>query len=242
MQVALVTGVSRGLGEALARVLLDRGYEVVGIGRHDSPRLAHPKYRFVGHDLADVDGIDAALGATMQQIAARVPASVSLVNNAAVAAPAGAIGQIDAGEIARALAVNLAAPAAVANLFCRHFASAPGDRRIVNVSSGAAHSVLAGSAMYCAAKAGLEMLTRVIAAEQGAEGIRAVSLRPGILDTDMQLFMRSQPGSVLPTVAMFQGFHDSGQLVQPDTAAARIADRIIAGAIEQGRQYSYSEL
>ena len=55
MRAAIVTGVSRGLGEALAADLLGRGFRVLGVGRTDSPRLAHDAYRFVACDLADSD-------------------------------------------------------------------------------------------------------------------------------------------------------------------------------------------
>jgi benzil reductase ((S)-benzoin forming) len=96
--------------------------------------------------------------------------------------------------------------------------------------------------MYCVAKAGLEMLSRSLAAEQGDDGIRVVSLRPGIIDTDMQLFQRSQPEDVLPTVGMFKDFYASGRLVAPDVAAAKIVDKVIVGPVEQGRQYSYADL
>ena len=59
MPAVIVTGVSRGLGEALAMELLARGCHVLGIGRASSPRLAGVRYRFVGCDLAEV----ATLGA-----------------------------------------------------------------------------------------------------------------------------------------------------------------------------------
>ena len=52
MHAAIVTGVSRGLGEALAIELLGRGFRVLGVGRTNSPRLAHEAYRFVACDLA----------------------------------------------------------------------------------------------------------------------------------------------------------------------------------------------
>src|SRR5947208_10040598 len=125
-------------------------------------------------------------------------------------------------DIADSYEVNLAAPAAIANVFCRVFADGTDDRRIINVSSGAAQTVLPGSAMYCAAKAGLEMLTRALAAEQGANGVRVITLRPGILDTDMQAFMRSQAEDVLPTAGLFKGFHERRQLVAPDRKSTRL--------------------
>ena len=92
------------------------------------------------------------------------------------------------------------------------------------------------------AKAGLEMLTSAIAAEQPGSGLRAISIRPGIIDTPMQAFMRSQPVERLPSVGMFQGFHENRQLVPPDVAAAKIVDRLVVGPIENGRTYNYADL
>jgi NAD(P)-dependent dehydrogenase (short-subunit alcohol dehydrogenase family) len=242
MQAAMITGVSRGLGEALAAELLARGWNVVGVGRKSGARLAGSRYRFVELDLADVGKIDATLSAPLNDIRISHPASVVCINNAAVAGPVGVAGRLTAHDIAASFEVNLAAPAAIANLFCRLFADGVEDRRIINVSSGAAQTVLPGSAMYCAAKAGLEMLTRALAAEQGANGVRVITLRPGILDTGMQAFMRSHAEDVLPTAGLFKGFHERRQLVEPNVAAAKIVDKIVLARIEQGRMYSYADL
>ena len=61
MQAAMITGISRGLGEALAAELLARGWNVLGVGRKSATRLAGDRYRFVELDLADVGKIDATL-------------------------------------------------------------------------------------------------------------------------------------------------------------------------------------
>ena len=86
------------------------------------------------------------------------------------------------------------------------------------------------------------MLTSVVAAEYGAHGVIAVTIRPGIIDTPMQVFARSQTREALPSIDMFRGFHDSGQLQPPDATAARIVDRLVIGSVENGRTYSYAEL
>ena len=242
MQAAIITGVSRGLGEAIAVELLAHGWTVVGVGRKSSARLHGAHYRFVDLDLADVGTIEAKLSPPLTDIARSRPAAVVCINNAAVAGPAGIAGRIPHAEIAASLAANLIAPVVIANLFCRIFTDGESDRRIINVSSGAAQTPLPGSAAYCTAKAGLEMLTRTLAAEQGPNGIRVVALRPGIIDTEMQTFMRSQPEHVLPTAAMFKGFHEQRQLVAPDVAAAKIAEKVVFARVEQGRTYSYAEL
>ena len=86
------------------------------------------------------------------------------------------------------------------------------------------------------------MLTKQLAAEHDAATFRAITIRPGIIDTPMQQFARSQSHDVLPSVAMFKDFHESGQLVAPDVVAAKIADKLVLGDVDQGRTYLYKEL
>ena len=147
-----------------------------------------------------------------------------------------------APEIATALAVNLAAVVALTNVFCRTFADVNQPRRVINVSSGSAQTALPGESLYCVAKAGMEMLTRALAVEQTAPAFRAISVRPGIIDTDMQRFARSQSRDVLPCVDMFREFHSQGRLVAPDVVATKIVDKLVVGDVEHGRTYSYQEL
>lgn len=241
-RVAVVTGVSKGLGEALAVDLVDRGFEVVGIGRAASPRLGPPRFRLVAAELADTDALPPIVDALFAELAARSPAAIAVVNNAATGGPAGTIGTLEARAVGDAIAVNLVAPIAIANAFVRAFRDRAGDRRLINVSSGAAVRALPGGGTYCIAKAGLEMLTAAIAAEEPASGITAITIRPGIIDTPMQAYMRSQPADRLPSVGMFRDFHASGQLVPPAVVAAKIVERLVLANVEPGRVYSYAEL
>jgi len=242
MKAAIVTGVSRGLGESLAAALLARGFAVTGIGRTSAKRLSGEQYRFVRCDLAQVATIEPELAPVFGEIAAARARSICLINNAAVAGPVGALGTLDAASVAEALAVNLVAPLALANLFCRAFAGGSGQSLVINISSGAAESPLGGSGPYSIAKAGLEMLTRQIVADQKAPSFRAISVRPGIIDTDMQAYMRTRPRETYANVDMFRDFHASGQLVPPDVVAAKIVDRLVLGEVENGRCYRYMEL
>jgi len=241
MRAAIVTGVSRGLGAALAAGLLDRKFAVLGIGRATGAEH-EGSYRFARFDLADAGGVDAALAPAFAELAAARPESVCLLNNAAVAGPAGVLGKLDARQIASSIAVNLASIVTLTNLFCRIFADPALPRRVINVSSGAAQNTLPGEGVYCVAKAGMEMLTRALAAEQSAKTFRAITIRPGVIDTDMQTFARSQSPDVLPSVELFKGFHRDGRLVAPGVVAARIIDKLVVGKVEHGRTYSYQEL
>ena len=242
MKAAIITGVSRGLGESLAAALLARGFAVTGVGRTSAERLVGERYRFARCDLAQLAAIEPTLAPVFGEIAAARPRSICLINNAAVAGPVGALGTFDAASIAEALAVNLVAPLALANLFCRVFAGGSAQCLVINISSGAAERALPGSGPYSIAKAGLEMLTRQIVADQKAPAFRAISVRPGIIDTGMQAYMRSRPREAFANVDMFREFHATGQLVPPAVVAAKIVDRLVLGEVENGRSYNYKDL
>lgn len=238
-RIACVTGVSRGLGVALAADLLGRGWEVVGIGRSADASLVGPRFRQVVADLARTESLDAVAASTFDAVAARSPSHAVLINNAAVAGPAGTVGSLAAREVAEALAVNLAAPLILANAFVRALRGRAAAR-VVNVSTGAAVRPLPGCAAYCSAKAGLEMIGAVIAAE-GAPGVDAVTIRPGIIDTPMQAYMRSRDAADLPIVDVFQQFHASGSLQSPAETARRIVERLVLGAVRNGAVVDYAD-
>ena len=242
MRVAIVTGASRGLGEALVTELLADSWHVVGVARSPSPRAADERYRFVRCDLGQIAELAGALRPTLDAIAATRPLTVCLINNAATIDGVGVLGALESADIATSIAVNLVAPTVLANLFCTVFADDTMERRIINVSSGAADSTLTGESLYCIAKAGLEMLTRSLAAEHASERFRAITVRPGIIDTAMQTFARSQTKEKLPSVDLFMDFHASGNLVPPAVVARKIVARLVIAPVDQGRTYRYAEL
>jgi benzil reductase ((S)-benzoin forming) len=242
VDAAIVTGVSRGLGAALAALLLERRWTVIGVGRSAAASLNGSSFRFVQCDLADIASIRPALAPALHALAGDAPARVCLINNAALAAPAGVIGAIEDGAIDASLTVNLTAPTVLCNVFIEALRDSQARRLIINVSSGAAQSSIAGGGVYSIAKAGLEMLTQAIAAETPQHGVEAINLRPGIIDTDMQVFMRSQDRQRVPSVDMFRDFHSSGQLQPPERVADKTVRRLLDAPIENGRTYRYAEL
>src|SRR5438045_5023668 len=106
MHAAIITGVSRGLGEALAAQLLTRGWTVIGVGRKSAARLRGERYRFVDADLADVDAIEGKLSPPLTELATSSPSTVVCVNNAAVAGPIGIGGGMPHPHTAAVFGVN----------------------------------------------------------------------------------------------------------------------------------------
>ena len=241
MHAAIVTGVSRGLGEALASELLAQGATVVGIGRTASARHCGPRYKHVSCDLARPSLVAAAVLPALREVAALKPEHVTLINNAAVPTPVGIVGKLDAAEIEAALATNVTAPLVLADLFLRAFPDSV-PRRIINVSSGAAQTAVAGSAAYCMSKAALEMLTRSIVADGAGRTVECISLRPGIFETGMQQYMRSRDPAEFPSVALFRGFKEQGMLKDPADVARAIVTKLVLGPVDNGRTYVHTDL
>jgi NAD(P)-dependent dehydrogenase (short-subunit alcohol dehydrogenase family) len=193
-EIAFVTGVSRGIGREIARALAESGATVVATARNrgDADKVAADIVRGGGKaiglacDVADAGSIAAAVSAARNKAG---PITI-LINNAGTIDPIGSLHEADPAEWAKNLQVNLAGPAAAAHAVLPDMLSA---RRgtIINISSGAAHRPVTGWSAYCAAKAGLLMLTRSLAADYGERGIRVFGLAPGLVDTDMQGAIRA---------------------------------------------------
>ncbi len=180
--VAVVTGASSGIGEAIARQLLDSGCAVIALQRRP-PRLEHERLAFHSVDLAD----GAAAARAAAEIAARYPVRY-LVNNAGVNRP-GFLDQATAEDLDAAYAVNVRAAMILVK------ALAPGMRaasfgRIVNISSRAIKGKT-GRTAYAAAKAALVGMTRSWCLELAGAGITVNVVAPGPVGTE--LFDRGHP-------------------------------------------------
>ena len=223
--VAIVTGASRGVGRALAAQLLAAGARVLTLQRRPDPGLAGPGLEAWACDLSDPRPVAERLA---QWIAALPPASVaslSLINNAALMAEPGELGPADPAELSAAVRVGLEAPLLLSAAFLRASAGLdPVPRRLMHISSGLGRRAMAGAASYCAVKAGLDHLSRVIALEEADKpnGARSVSIAPGIIDTDMQRQLRSADPQRFAAQPQFAGFKAQGQLDSPEGCARKL--------------------
>lgn len=180
----LITGVSRGLGRAMAEELIRLGHTVIGCGRaHAAIRKLKAEHgaphRFDVVDVAD----DAKVGAWAKKVLASHGAPDLLLNNAAVICANAPLWKVPAADFDRLIDINVKGVASV----IRHFVPAMVERGtgvIVNFSSGWGRVTDAEVAPYCASKWAIEGLTRALAQELPA-GMAAVPLNPGIIDTDM---------------------------------------------------------
>ena len=248
MDVVIVTGASKGLGAAFVDRLLSPERRVIAVSRGGNDGLADAA-RAKGawldwylQDLADV----AASDALARSICASLPSDASryvLINNAALMAPVGAVARLPVAETVAALHVNLAS----LMLFTARFleaTDAPGcdggaDRRVLNISSGSGRRPMDGNGVYSATKAGVDMFTRCVKAEQqqrpAGRRARIVSLAPGVIDTPKQVFARGHDPAAFPQTRYFAKMKDDGVLTSPADAARKILaylDRDDFGEVE----------
>lgn len=224
VEVVIVTGASRGLGLALAQALRRRRARLLTIARRPQPALDGAGVEQWALDLADPLPAAVRLQAWMAALPRAGVASLVLINNAASLGTPGALRQADLAEASVALRVGLEAPLLLTAAFLRASAGFEVPRKVLNISSGLGRYALAGSAAYCALKAGLDHFTRAVALEEaeGAHGARIVSLAPGVIDTDMQRQLRGADPARFAAQPRFAALKAQGQLDRPEATAARV--------------------
>ena len=232
--LALVTGTTSGIGEAIARLLLEHGWRVVGLARR-AASIQNPNYAHVSVDLGDAAALRAAFATAVAPLVQSAGLQrFALVNNAADVALYGPLSDVNAGDMLQAYAVNSVAPVLLMGLVARHVAASTAVR-IVNVSTGAVRAPYPGLGTYAMTKAALRLAGMVMAEELQlgpAPGerrdISILSYEPGLVDTPMQLAARSASPSILPIVDVFNGFKANGDLVAPELPASNVVSYIEA--------------
>ncbi len=220
--LTILTGASRGMGLAMAQQLLAAGHHLLCLSRNANPALASASCEQWTVDLADPAPVAARLAEWLA--AQATPASATLINNAGLIPAIAPVGDIAASDLARAMRVDLEAPMLLTGAFLRATAAWPVPRKVLNISSGLGRRAMASQAAYCAAKAGMDHFTRSVALEEALapNGARVCSLAPGVIDTDMQVQLRSADSAAFPDIGNFIGMKEKGQLSSPQDAAAKV--------------------
>ena len=224
MNLYVVTGTTRGLGAALAAQLAaEDGNELVTMSRRAATLEV---------DFADPAATHTACDRLEARLRDKGYERAVLINNAGVVSPVGPLDVVDARELERNLQVNLIAPMLLMRAFLRATVTVP-RRRIINISSGAGRRPIFGWSAYCAAKAGLDMASRVVAAECEARGmaVDVVSLAPGVIDTGMQEVVRAASPERFADVERFRAMKQQGELRPAQDVAADILRLERSGAL-----------
>ena len=216
-QVALVTGASRGIGRAIALLLAERGFKVIGTATSDSGSAA------IGEALAPFGGLGltlnvtdaAALDAAIDGIVKQHGGLHVLVNNAGITRDTLAMRlkdeDWDAVIDTNLKSVFRACRAAIKPMMKQRFG------RIVNITSVVGAAGNPGQANYCASKAGVAGMTRSLAQELGSRNITVNCVAPGFIATDMtEVLPEAQRNALLAKIPL-------GRLGSPQDIAEAVA-------------------
>jgi NAD(P)-dependent dehydrogenase (short-subunit alcohol dehydrogenase family) len=214
-EVALVTGSTAGLGRVIAARLAAEGADVVVTGRNAERGEAVADEvggTFLAADLTDEAAAKALVDATAQ----RYGRLTILVNNAVAAVTSAPVDAVATEDWEAALRVDVTAPMWLCRAAIPHFRAA-GRGAIVNVSSRAAERASPGLAAYVAAKGALNALTRSLAVDYAADGIRANTVAPGYVLNDRRDADLDDAGR-----ARLEAMHLT-RLTTPEDVAAAVA-------------------
>ncbi len=223
MNYYYITGTSRGIGKAFAEHLLENPSNVViGISRQQT--ITNKNYTHHQIDLSDIDAVSDfkfELHGNADKI--------YLINNAGALGFIKPIGKLTADTIAKNYILNLIAPSILTNAFIQCYETINAEKVILNISSGAGKSPIDGWAVYCASKAGIDMFSRVVDAEQKVRaehaqvysGFRIFSIAPGVVDTAMQTDIRSAAKEDFSRLEDFIAYKMDNKLSEPKAVSGK---------------------
>lgn len=225
MKTWFITGISRGLGKALAEAALARGDTVIGTVREGRPdiRSGNGMLHVLTLDLTDAGAIAPAVGAAF----AKTGRIDVVVNNAGYGL-LGALEEASDAEFQRLFAVNVFAPFAIIRAALPELRR-QGSGHIINITSIAGRAPTGSSGLYAATKSALEGLTQSLSQEIAPHGLRATAVAPGAFRTDFlsdHSIRRSQgAGNYAESVGRSVAHLDAmagRQIGDPDRAAAAL--------------------
>ena len=209
----IITGAGKGIGRACARLMAERGAQVVALSRTradlDTLRT-EIGCRVIAVDLGDPAAARAAM--------AEAGACDYLINSAGINVLESVLDMTEAGYEA-VLGVNLRAALVTCQEFARARIAAGGGGAIVNITSIAGHRGFQDHVCYAASKAGLEGATRVMSRELGLHGIRVNAVAPTVTMTELAAEAWSDPAKSAPMMAR----HPLGRFAEAEDVARGIA-------------------
>lgn len=227
-KVAFVSGASRGIGAGLAQRFAEAGLRLVLCSR--SRPILPESDRVLARSLDVRDAF--AMEALARDAEARFGGIDLWINNAGVLEPIQPARDVSVDAFREHLDINVTGVFIGSRTYIRQLRGAGRSGVLINLSSGAAWKPYSGWAAYCAGKAAVERLTEVIAQEEMEIGLRAYSVAPGVVDTDMQAAIRASSAEDFPDLERFERRKREGDFNRPGF----VADEMLAIAFDPERR------
>lgn len=247
MKTAIITGVSKGLGESIAILFLKLGINVLGISRTSNELLVkiakeqQVTYKHFICDLGDTEQIEQALGNITKQLSTEQLTTLYVINNAATVDPIEQAMRINNADLIQHIQVNTIAPMIVLNTILKEATAINIPVIGVNITSGAADRPVYGWSAYCSTKASINMYTETVALEQEElkTGNTVIAFNPGIMDTEMQGVIRSSSEDSFIDVDAFKAYKRDKQLRNSNAVGEVLVNILTDGSpVLNGKNYS----
>lgn len=250
MSYAIVTGVSRGLGAAIAELLLEAGIHVIGISRTGNEHLCKVAkdynriYKHYACDLSKPEEVEKSIDLILDEVFKTDPSTLYLINNAAVVTPVNQAMKVKESELIDHMRVNMLAPMILTNRCLKKVEASDAYFIAVQLTSGAAVNPLFGWSAYSSSKAAITMYTKAVALEQQQldTGNKIIAFDPGMMDTPMQEVIRTSSYEAFREVDRFKKYKEESMLQNPSYVAGILVDLLTDEVnLENGKIYSVSE-
>lgn len=237
MKHIIITGTSRGIGEALANQLLDKNHHLICISRTTNQQIINQaqerncRIDYFNYDLTNIGGIDQLFVDIFRHLEVNSnDEAIYLINNAAMLTPVSPIEQIETEEIIENIHLNLLAPMIITSNYLKHTKNLNVDKRILNISSASAKYLIPSQSCYSTAKAGLDSFTKSIEIEQKlvVHPAKVVAVYPGMIDTKLQADIRSVSENLFPYVNEFVRLSEEGRLQTPEYTALKLIEILLS--------------
>ena len=199
---------------------MNKGWNVAGCGRSSEPDEAFESksYLYKEVDISD----HAAQQAFLAEVKELFGSPDVWVNNAGVLEPIGMGRNLDPAAVAKIVSTNILGVMYGTQLFLAELHQMGRQGTVVNISSGAAHSVYQGWSAYGASKAAVDHYSCIVADEEQVFGNRVFSLAPGVVESRMHEIIRSQKPEDFPLVEKFRDLHQGDMMMSPDLTSEAI--------------------
>jgi benzil reductase ((S)-benzoin forming) len=219
---AIITGGSKGIGNALALKLKSENFTVFSLARSKNNNLTNEEQIIC--DLYNTTDAKNTLVKLLGGIIKSNPTEILLINNAGTLSDVDRLENVLAKSIEDAIKLNLTIPTLLSSVFIKELENINCKKTIINISSGAATNPYYGWSIYCTTKAGIDMLTKVIAVEQvsSKNPVKVLAIYPGVVDTNMQTEIRSKNKTQFNNIERFIELKEQNLLSSPQEAATNI--------------------
>lgn len=218
--MVIITGISTGIGHALALIFLSQGKSVVGIGRNNT--ISDPNFRFISCDLSNQLNVKAL---SLPNISNET--ELLFIHNAGILGEVDYFSKTDIAALEAVMQVNFTAGTTLVQKLLQ--LNLPSKSTFIFISSGAGKSAIPGWAAYCASKAAVNMFCETLHHEfqEQNSSYRIYAVAPGVVETNMQALIRQVPKSKFQAVEKFLEYKELNILYRPEDVCSKLS-RLLA--------------